>query len=206
MGYDDAGLLTEKIRKKPYSIILFDEIEKAHKDVFNLLLQILDDGILTDSHGRTVRFYNAIIVMTTNAGSETKSTSLGFNSNDTIKSKEKVNEALKTYFRPEFLNRVDSVVVFDPLTKTELEKIAGIMLERVKEALAVKKLHMSWTDNVTDYLVKNGFSDKYGARPLRRLIEKEIEDKIADMYIISEIKEGDSFTVDCENDKIEIKI
>ncbi len=204
VGYDDAGLLTEKIRKKPYSIILFDEIEKAHKDVFNLLLQILDDGILTDSHGRTVRFYNAIIIMTTNAGSESKSASLGFTQNDTLQAKEKVNEALKNYFRPEFLNRVDSVVVFDPLTKVELEKIAGIMLDKVTETLNTKKLYMSFTKNVIDYLVKNGFSEKFGARPLRRLIEKEIEDKIADMYIMSEIKEGGKFTVDVEKDEIKI--
>lgn len=206
VGYDDAGLLTEKIRKKPYSIILFDEIEKAHKDVFNLLLQILDDGILTDSHGRTVRFYNAIIIMTTNAGSEYKSASLGFTQSETVAAKQRVDEALKQYFRPEFLNRVDKVVIFDPLTKTELVKIAKIMLDKVIENLKGKHLYMNYTDNVVDYLVKNGFSEKFGARPLRRLIEKEVEDKIADMYIVGDIKENSSFTVDCNNDKIAVNI
>lgn len=206
VGYDDAGLLTEKIRKKPYSIILFDEIEKAHKDVFNLLLQILDDGILTDSHGRTVRFYNAVIIMTTNAGSESKSASLGFTQNETVKAKQRVDEALKQYFRPEFLNRVDKVVIFDPLTKTELVKIANIMLDNVKENLKTKKLNMNYTEKAIEYLVKNGFSEKFGARPLRRLIEKEVEDKIADMYILGDIKENSVFTVDCENDEIIIKI
>lgn len=206
VGYDDAGLLTEKIRKKPYSIILFDEIEKAHKDVFNLLLQILDDGILTDSHGRTVRFYNAVIIMTTNAGSESKSASLGFTQNETVKAKQRVDEALKQYFRPEFLNRVDKVVIFDPLTKAELVKIANIMLDNVKDNLKTKKLNMTYTESAVEYLVKNGFSEKYGARPLRRLIEKEVEDKIADLYILGDIKENSEFTVDCENDEIIIKI
>ncbi len=206
VGYDDAGLLTEKIRKKPYSIILFDEIEKAHKDVFNLLLQILDDGILTDSHGRTVRFYNAVIIMTTNAGSENKSASLGFTQNETVQTKARVDEALKQYFRPEFLNRVDKVVIFDPLTKTELVKIANIMLDNVVNNLKTKKLNMTYTENAVEYLVKNGFSENFGARPLRRLIEKEVEDKIADMYIMGDIKENSNFVVDCENDEITIKL
>lgn len=206
VGYDDAGLLTEKIRKKPYSIILFDEIEKAHKDVFNLLLQILDDGILTDSHGRTVRFYNSIIIMTTNAGSEYKGASLGFTQSENVQAKVRVDEALKQYFRPEFLNRVDKVVIFDPLTKKELVKIAQIMLDKVTENLKGKKLYMNYTDKVVDYLVKNGFSEKFGARPLRRLIEKEIEDKIADMYIVGDIKENSSFTVDCKKDEITVNL
>ena len=205
VGYDDAGLLTEKIRKKPYSIILFDEIEKAHKDVFNLLLQILDDGILTDSHGKTVRFYNAIIIMTTNAGSEQKGASVGFERNETVKSKEKVDNALKEFFRPEFLNRVDKVVIFDPLTTAEIRKIAEIMLGNVIKNLEGKHLYMDYTDNLINYLAKNGFSEKFGARPLRRLIEREVEDLIADMYIRGEIKENDKFTVDCTDGKITIK-
>lgn len=205
VGYDDAGLLTEKIRKKPYSIILFDEIEKAHKDVFNLLLQILDDGILTDSHGKTVRFYNAIIIMTTNAGSEYNSTPLGFEKSDTAKSKEKVDVALREFFRPEFLNRVDKVVVFDPLGHEEIERITQIMLGDVIKNLQSKRLYMEYTPALTDYLCRNGFSEKFGARPLRRLIEREVEDLVADSFIKGEIKENDKFTVDFRDNKVVIE-
>lgn len=205
VGYDDAGLLTEKIRKKPYSIILFDEIEKAHKDVFNLLLQILDDGILTDSHGKTVRFYNAIIIMTTNAGSEYNNSPLGFEKSDTAKSKEKVDAALREFFRPEFLNRVDRVVVFDPLGHEEIERITQIMLGDVIKNLQGKHLYMEYTPALTDYLCRNGFSEKFGARPLRRLIEREVEDLVADSFIKGEIKENDKFTVDFKDDKVVIE-
>lgn len=205
VGYDDAGLLTEKIRKKPYSIILFDEIEKAHKDVFNLLLQILDDGILTDSHGKTVRFYNAIIIMTTNAGSEYNNSPLGFEKSDTAKSKEKVDASLKEFFRPEFLNRVDKVVVFDPLGHEEIERITQIMLGDVIKNLQGKHLYMEYTSALTDYLCRNGFSEKFGARPLRRLIEREVEDLVADSFIKGEIKENDKFTVDFKDDKVVIE-
>lgn len=205
VGYDDAGLLTEKIRKKPYSIILFDEIEKAHKDVFNLLLQILDDGILTDSHGKTVRFYNAIIIMTTNAGSEYNNSPLGFEKSDTAKSKEKVEVALREFFRPEFLNRVDKVVVFDPLGHEEIERITQIMLGDVIKNLHGKHLYMEYTPALADYLCRNGFSEKFGARPLRRLIEREVEDLVADSFIKGEIKENDKFTVDFKDDKVVIE-
>ena len=204
VGYDDAGLLTEKIRKKPYSIILFDEIEKAHKDVFNMLLQILDDGILTDSHGKTVRFYNSIIIMTTNAGSDYKSASLGFLNDSAVKAKEKVDNALKEFFRPEFINRVDRIVIFDPLTKTELTRICEIMLSDVMKNLRGKKLNMEYTEELVSYLIEKGFDEKFGARPLRRLIEREIEDKIADKFIIGEIKENDKFTVDYDGAEIVI--
>ncbi len=204
VGYDDAGLLTEKIRKKPYSIILFDEIEKAHPDVFNLLLQILDDGILTDSHGKTVRFYNAIIIMTTNAGSDYKAASLGFSGNNDGKAKDKVNKALREFFRPEFLNRVDKIVVFDPLGKEELRKITHIMLSDIEKNLGDKKLYVSFTDNLVEYLIENGFDEKFGARPLRRLIEREVEDKIADMFIAGELLAGESFTADYRDGEVAI--
>ena len=204
VGYDDAGLLTEKIRKKPYSIILFDEIEKAHPDVFNLLLQILDDGILTDSHGKTVRFYNAIIVMTTNAGSDYKAASLGFSQGESGKAKDKVNKALREFFRPEFLNRVDRIVVFDPLGKEELKKITSIMLSDIQKNLEGKKLYVSFTDSLVEYLIENGFDEKFGARPLRRLIEREVEDKIADQYISGELLPGEAFTVDYNGTEVTI--
>ena len=202
VGYDDAGLLTEKIRKKPYSIILFDEIEKAHPDVFNLLLQILDDGILTDSHGKTVRFYNAIIVMTTNAGSDYKAASLGFSQGTEGKAKDKVNKALREFFRPEFLNRVDKVVVFDPLGKEELTKITHIMLSDIEKNLREKKLYVTFTDALVEYLIENGFDEKFGARPLRRLIEREVEDKIADLFISGELVAGETFTADYQNNEV----
>ncbi len=202
VGYDDAGLLTEKIRKKPYSIILFDEIEKAHPDVFNLLLQILDDGILTDSHGKTVRFYNAIIVMTTNAGSDYKAASLGFSNGNESRAKDKVNKALREFFRPEFLNRVDQIVVFDPLGKEELTKITHIMLSDIEKNLREKKLYVTFTDALVEYLIENGFDEKFGARPLRRLIEREVEDKIADLFISGELLAGESFTADYQNGEV----
>ncbi len=204
VGYDDAGLLTEKIRKKPYSIILFDEIEKAHPDVFNLLLQILDDGILTDSHGKTVRFYNAIIIMTTNAGSDYKAASLGFSGGNDGKAKDKVNKALREFFRPEFLNRVDKIVVFDPLGKEELRKITHIMLSDIEKNLRDKKLYVSFTDSLVEYLIENGFDEKFGARPLRRLIEREVEDKIADLFIAGELLAGETFTADYQNGEVTI--
>ena len=206
VGYDDAGLLTEKIRKKPYSIILFDEIEKAHPDVFNLLLQILDDGILTDSHGKTVRFYNSIIIMTTNAGSDYKAASLGFSGSESGKAKDKVQKALREFFRPEFLNRVDRVVVFDPLGKEELRKITGIMLSDVEKNLSGKKLYPTFTEALTEYLIENGFDEKFGARPLRRLIEREVEDKIADAYIAGEFPAGTHFTVDYDGKEVVLNV
>ncbi len=202
VGYDDAGLLTEKIRKKPYSIILFDEIEKAHPDVFNLLLQILDDGILTDSHGKTVRFYNSIIVMTTNAGSDYKAASLGFSAEETSHARDKVEKALREFFRPEFLNRVDKIVVFDPLGKQELAKIARIMLSDIQKNLEGKKLYLTVTDRLVDYLIENGFDEKFGARPLRRLIEREVEDKIADLYIAGDLQNGAAFTADYNGSEV----
>ncbi len=205
VGYDDAGLLTEKIRKKPYSIILFDEIEKAHPDVFNLLLQILDDGILTDSHGKTVRFYNAIIIMTTNAGSDYKAASLGFSQGSEGKAKDKVNKALREFFRPEFLNRVDKIVVFDPLGKEELRKITHIMLSDIEKNLKDKKLFVSFGDNLVEYLIENGFDEKFGARPLRRLIEREVEDKIADCYIAGTLPQGANILVDYNGSEVTVQ-
>ena len=204
VGYDDAGLLTEKIRKKPYSIILFDEIEKAHPDVFNLLLQILDDGILTDSHGKTVRFYNSIIIMTTNAGSDYKAASLGFSQSDTGKAKDKINKALREFFRPEFLNRIDKIVIFDPLGKEELRKISQIMLADMQKNLSDKHLNVTWTDRLVEHLVENGFDEKFGARPLRRLIEREVEDKIADLYIQGELRTNDAFLIDYSGKEVTV--
>ncbi len=179
VGYDDAGQLTEKIRRKPYSVVLFDEIEKAHPDVLNILLQILDDGRITDSHGKTVNFENTVIVMTTNAGSTDISASAGFTSTARSSDEERVRKALEGFLRPEFINRVDDIVVFNRLTKENFGDICRIMLGDLKQILAEKNLRLEWDDAAVNALVEKGYSDKYGARNLRRLIQTEIEDPLA---------------------------
>ena len=179
VGYDEAGQLTEKIRRKPYSVILFDEIEKAHPDVLNILLQILDDGRITDAHGRTVNFENTVIVMTSNAGSNTKVGSVGFGRTANEQSKERAMKALQEFLRPEFINRVDEIVCFNQLSEGDFKKIASIMLGELKDALQEKDISFSWEESLLDYLVKKSYSAVYGARNLRRLIQKELEDAIA---------------------------
>jgi ATP-dependent Clp protease ATP-binding subunit ClpA len=179
VGYDEAGQLTEKIRRRPYSVILFDEIEKAHPDVMNILLQILDDGRLTDAHGRTVNFENTIIIMTTNAGSERRETSLGFNRSVNEQGKEKSEKALHDFLRPEFINRVDEVVYFNRLTEDNFKHIARLMLDELAESMAERRIELTYDDSLVDYLTKKSFSETYGARNLRRTIQKDVEDAIA---------------------------
>ena len=179
VGYDDAGQLTEKVKRKPYSIILLDEIEKAHPDVFNILLQVLDDGKLTDSQGNTVNFENTIIIMTSNAGSNLNTNSIGFGKQTVDKSK--INSALKELFRPEFLNRVDEIVNFDSLTNEELIQIIDLLLKHTEDALANKDIKLSVSVAAKKYVLEKGTDLKYGARPLRRAIQKYIEDEIAEM-------------------------
>lgn len=185
IGYDDAGQLTEKIRRKPYSVVLFDEIEKAHPDVLNILLQILDDGRITDSHGKEVNFENTVIIMTTNAGSKDVSASAGFTA--TVKSSDydRVKKALEDFLRPEFLNRVDEIVVFNRLTKENFSDICKIMLGDLQEVLAEKGITLEYDDKAIAYLVNKGYSEKYGARNLRRLIQTDVEDPIAAKIIES---------------------
>ncbi len=185
VGYDEAGQLTEKIRRKPYSVVLFDEIEKAHPDVLNILLQILDDGHITDAHGRKVNFENTVIVMTSNAGSNSKVGSVGFNRTADEQGKERAMKALQEFLRPEFLNRVDEVVYFHQLTEENFRAIAALMLGELRDSLAEKGLTLSWEDSLLDYLVKKSYSAVYGARNLRRLIQKELEDAIAARIIDS---------------------
>ena len=185
VGYDEAGQLTEKIRRKPYSVVLFDEIEKAHPDVLNILLQILDDGHITDAHGRKVNFENTVIVMTSNAGSNSKVGSVGFNRTADEQGKERAMKALQEFLRPEFLNRVDEVVYFHQLTEENFRAIAALMLGELRDSLAEKGLTLSWEDSLLDYLVKKSYSAAYGARNLRRLIQKELEDAIAARIIDS---------------------
>lgn len=185
VGYDEAGQLTEKIRRKPYSVVLFDELEKAHPDVLNILLQILDDGRITDAQGRTVNFENTIIVMTSNAGSDRKDGSVGFGRTLSEQSREKAMKALGEFLRPEFLNRVDEIICFNKLTEENFRAIASIMLGELRSALAERGVELTWTDELMDYLTKKSYSITYGARNLRRTIQKEIEDRIAETIIDS---------------------
>ena len=185
VGYDEAGQLTEKIRRKPYSVILFDEIEKAHPDVLNILLQILDDGRITDAHGRTVNFEKTVIVMTSNAGSNTKSGSVGFARTANEQGRERAMKALQEFLRPEFINRVDEIVYFNQLTEDNFKAIAALMLQELQDSLAEKGIVFTWQDSLLDYLVKKSYSAAYGARNLRRLIQKELEDAIASRIIDS---------------------
>ena len=185
VGYDEAGQLTEKIRRKPYSVVLFDEIEKAHPDVLNILLQILDDGEVTDAHGRKVNFENTVIVMTSNAGSGKAAGAVGFGRSADDQDKERVMKALQEFLRPEFINRVDEIVYFHQLTEENFRGIAGIMLEELKAALEEKGYHFTCDDALVDYLVKKSYSAAYGARNLRRCIQKDVEDPMAARIIAS---------------------
>ena len=185
VGYDEAGQLTEKIRRKPYAVILFDEIEKAHPDVMNVLLQILDDGEITDSHGRKVNFENTVIVMTSNAGSERKEGTVGFGHTLNEQNRDRAMKALGEFLRPEFLNRVDEVICFNRLDEKNFAGIARIMLGELQQSLEDKGLHFTWEDAVVDYLVKKSYSAVYGARNLRRTIQKELEDVMAGQIIDS---------------------
>ena len=185
VGYDEAGQLTEKIRRKPYAVILFDEIEKAHPDVMNVLLQILDDGEITDSHGRKVNFENTVIVMTSNAGSERKEGTVGFGHTVNEQNRDRAMKALGEFLRPEFLNRVDEVICFNRLDEQNFAGIARIMLDELQKSLEDKGLHFTWDEDVEDYLVKKSYSATYGARNLRRTIQKELEDVMAAQIIDS---------------------
>ena len=204
VGYDDAGQLTEKVKRKPYSIILLDEIEKAHPDVFNILLQVLDDGKLTDSQGNSVSFANTIIIMTSNAGSNTNTNSIGFGK-QTI-DKNKVIDKLKEVFRPEFLNRVDEIISFDALTESQLLEIVDIMLNETKKALNDKDIKMEVTNNAKHYLLEKGTDIKFGARPLRRAIQRYIEDELSEMILKSELLDGKTVIVDLEKNKLKFEI
>ncbi len=206
VGYDDAGQLTEKVRRHPYSVILFDEIEKAHPDVFNMLLQILDDGRITDSHGKVISFEDTIIVMTSNAGSTDSSNIAGFGASTNTASKEKAERALRSLFRPEFLNRIDEIVVFDQLSREDLLKIADLMLSELGRGISEKGITLEVTDSAKQTICDGGYSTTYGARPMRRYIERHIEDKLAQLYISGELKEGSHALVDSVDGEIKITL
>ena len=199
VGYDDAGQLTEKVRRRPYSIILLDEIEKAHHDIFNILLQILDDGRVTDSRGKVVSFENTVIIMTSNAGSDNRSAMYGFNS----KSADKSEKALKELFRPEFLNRIDEIVHFHELSRDELFLVAGLMLNELKSGLSEKAITATFSRELCEHIVETGYDPKFGARPMRRVIKKEVELPIAEMIICDKILPGDKINVTF-SDKVDI--
>ena len=213
VGFEEGGQLTEKIRKHPYSVILFDEIEKAHPDVFNIMLQILDDGILTDAQGRRVDFRNAVIIMTSNLGAKNilnTVSKLGFASEDVSKAseddkiKEKVMEEVKHSFKPEFLNRIDEIIVFKRLSNEDIQKIASLMLENLKTRLLSSGISAAFTDSAIALIAKNGFDPIYGARPLRRAIQTNIEDMLSEAIIDGTIKDGSNVTIDAKEDKFVI--
>ena len=207
VGFDEGGQLTDRVKRKPYSIILFDEIEKAHPDVFNMLLQILDEGRLTDSQGGVVHFENTVIVMTSNIGTTFKNQSLGFGAQEEEYQREeqRVHDAMKENFKPEFLNRIDEIVVFNRLSKDNLRKIVDIMISQLQEVVKDKGISIKITDEVKDFIVEKGYDEKYGARPLRRVIQKYIEDEISDIFIMNDLNKFNVLTLQLLNKKIMVE-
>jgi ATP-dependent Clp protease ATP-binding subunit ClpC len=212
VGYEEGGQLTEKVRRKPFSVVLFDEIEKAHPDVFNTLLQILEDGRLTDGQGRIVDFKNTVIILTTNLGTRdvAKAVSLGFQKSEDSESnyermKQKVNDELKQHFRPEFLNRIDDTIVFHQLSEPEILQIVDIMIKRITEQLRNKDMGLELTASAKKFLAKKGYDPVLGARPLRRTIQRELEDALSERILFQELKPGQNVLVDCEGDPEQIE-
>ena len=204
VGYDDAGQLTDKVKRKPYSIILLDEIEKAHPDVFNILLQVLDDGILTDSQGNSVSFSNTIIIMTSNAGSNLNNNSIGFG--NSMMNKNKIMDSLKDVFRPEFLNRVDEIVTFDPLTNEQLLQIVDLMLNDTVKALSDKDIKMNITKAAKNYILEKGTDIKFGARPLRRAIQRYVEDELSEMILRQQLLDGQTVNIDFVDGNLKFEV
>jgi len=206
VGYEDSGTLTKAVRRKPYSVILLDEIEKAHPDVFNILLQVLDEGHLTDNYGRVIDFKNTVVIMTSNVGARdlTKTKSLGFTQGDAQQNwerrAEKVRDELKNVFNPEFLNRLDDVIVFHPLSREHISQIVSVLLKDVRKRLAEEELTLKLTDQATDFLVKHGYDEQYGARPLKRAIQKFIEDPLSEKILMGEFSRNDEIEVDVSPD------
>ncbi|MGI6728119.1 MAG: ATP-dependent chaperone ClpB [Anaerovoracaceae bacterium] len=202
VGYDEGGQLTEAVRRKPYSVILFDEIEKAHPDVFNILLQLLDDGRLTDNQGRTVDFKNCIVIMTSNIGSPYLIENIDEEGNISSEVKERVEEEMKRHFRPEFINRIDDIVVFSPLTEKQIIKIIDLVIMDIQERLADRNITLNLTNTTKKYIASEAYSPIYGARPVKRYLQKHIETEIASKIIKGEVKDGETITIDIKNDKM----
>ena len=204
VGYDEGGQLTEAIRRRPYAVILFDEIEKAHPDVFNIMLQILDDGRVTDAQGHTVDFKNTIIIMTSNVGSQYILDVSGSDS-QYEEMRGRVLDAMRASFRPEFLNRIDEMIIFHALQKEELRQIVRLQIERLSKRLADRKMALKLSDSALDFLAEVGYDPVYGARPLKRAIQRELETPIAKAILRSEFVNGDTIFVDIENERLAFK-
>ena len=202
VGYDEGGQLTEAVRRHPYSVILFDEVEKAHPDVFNILLQILDDGRITDSQGRTVDFKNTVIILTSNLGSQYLLDGIDENGNISPEAREGVERELRAAFRPEFLNRLDEILFFKPLVKSDLRRIVDLMLNGLRKRLEDQMLHLEVTDAAKDYLIDQGYDPVYGARPLRRVLQTKAETLIAKAILSGSLSGGDTLTLDMENGQL----
>jgi ATP-dependent Clp protease ATP-binding subunit ClpC len=206
VGYEDSGTLTKAVRRKPYSVVLLDEIEKAHPDVFNILLQVLDEGHLTDNYGRVIDFKNTVVIMTSNVGARdiSKNKAMGFSAPDFKASfermAEKVREELQHVFNPEFLNRVDDTIVFHPLQKEHIKEIVGIMLQEVRKRLAEEELTVKLSDAGSEFLVKHGYDEQYGARPLKRAIQRYVEDPLSEKILVGEFSKGDEIEIDVAPD------
>jgi ATP-dependent Clp protease ATP-binding subunit ClpC len=217
VGYEDSGTLTKAVRRKPYSVVLLDEIEKAHPDVFNILLQVLDEGHLTDNYGRVIDFKNTVVIMTSNVGAKdiTRSRSLGFTQGDSTGARnferiqEKVKEEMGRVFNPEFLNRLDDVIVFHPLSKEQIGQIVAVLLRDVQKRLGEEEMKLQLTDAGSEFLVTKGYDEAFGARPLKRAIQRFIEDPLSEKILLGEFSKGDEIEVDVhatEKDRLDFRV
>ena len=206
VGYEEGGQLTEAVRRKPYSVVLFDEIEKAHPDVFNVLLQVLDDGRITDSQGRTVDFKNTILIMTSNIGSSYLLDGIDADGNITPQAQELVMNDLRNHFRPEFLNRLDETILFKPLTKSNITSIIDLLLAELNGRLAERELQIELTASAKTYIADHGFDPVYGARPLKRYMQKYVETLAAKLILAGDISTGETIVIDVADDKLEAKV
>ena len=205
VGYEEGGQLTEAVRRRPYSVVLFDEIEKAHPDVFNVLLQVLDDGRITDSQGRTVDFKNTILIMTSNLGAEFLLDGIDDNGNISSEAEELVMSQLKNHFRPEFLNRLDEIVMFKPLSKSDIRGIIDLLIKDINRRIEDKEISLTVTDRALDYIVEKAYDPVYGARPLKRYLQKNVETLLAKKMLADEVAVGDVLSLDVENDALVIR-
>jgi ATP-dependent chaperone clpB len=206
VGYDEGGQLTEAVRRKPYSVVLFDEVEKAHPDVFNVLLQVLDDGRITDSQGRTVDFKNTIIIMTSNLGSAHLLEGIDADGNINADCEEAVMDELRGHFRPEFLNRLDEIIMFKPLTKDNIGNIINLLMADLNKRLADREITVELSDAASHFIVENGYDPIYGARPLKRFLQKHVETLSAKLILADEVREGDTILIDVEGDHLTARV
>ena len=206
VGYDEGGQLTEAVRRKPYSVVLFDEVEKAHPDVFNVLLQVLDDGRITDSQGRTVDFKNTIIIMTSNLGSAHLLEGIDENGEINPACEKAVMDELKGHFRPEFLNRLDEIIMFKPLTKENIGSIITLLMNDLNKRLSDREITVELTDSARQFIIDHGYDPIYGARPLKRFLQKHVETLSAKLILADEVGEGDTILIDTEGDKLTARV